>query len=308
MNAALQIGTKSIDTPTLVQKLLQYRLLETFVKETIVDELIEGVSCDPAVAFAQFCQQRKLQTEEQQQAWCQQAHLTPEQMRLEAIREMRLVLFKEQTWGDRLQTFFLERKGQFDRVVYSLIRTKNKELAQELYFRLCDDGASFADIARQYSEGKEAQTGGLVGPIEMSVPHPILARMLQLSEEGQLWEPAKIGDWMIIVRCEKLIPAQLDEPMRQRLLQDQFQTLLNQRMQASPVKLLPKVQTQQVETQQIQAQSAPVLQVPAPQAPAQSQLNISIAKDQPSVTPKVVPTTVPETIASNVVEAGAVSA
>jgi len=304
MNAALQIGARSIDTPTLVQKLLQYRLLETFVKETIIEELIEGIPCDPAVAYAQFCQKRKLNTDEEQQAWCQQAHLTPEQMRSEAVREMRLALFKEQTWGDRLQTFFLQRKEQFDRVVYSLIRTKNTELAQELYFRLCDDGESFADVARQYSEGKEAQTGGLVGPVEMSVPHPILTRMLQVSEEGQLWEPAKIGDWMIIVRCEKLIPAQMDEPMRQRLLQEQFQTLLSERMQASPVKLLPKAPAKRIQAKQIQAKQVQVKQTQAEPKPEK----VVIAEKQPSATQKLTPATTPESIEGNVVEAGAISA
>ncbi|MEO1445900.1 MAG: peptidylprolyl isomerase [Cyanobacteria bacterium J06635_11] len=240
MDSAIQIGSKSIDTPTLVQKLLQYRLLEKFVQETVIDELLENVTCDPDMAYEIFCQERKLQTEEQRQAWCQQAHFTREQMRAEAIRDFRLHQFKEETWGDRLKTFFLQRKDQLDRVIYSLIRTKDKELARELYFRLCDDGESFADVARQYSEGQESQTGGLVGPVELSVPHPTLAKILRVSYDGQLWEPTQIGDWLIIVRCEKLIPAKLDEAMRKRILHEQFQALLQKQMQASPVKLCPQ--------------------------------------------------------------------
>lgn len=239
MDSAIQIGSKSIDTPTLVQKLLQYRLLEKLVQETVIDDLIEQVACDEAAAVEAFCLKRQLQTAEQQQAWCQQEHFSSEQMKAEAIREYRLHQFKEETWGEQLQTYFLQRKDQLDRVVYSLIRTKDTGLAQELYFRLCDDGASFADVARAYSEGQEAQTGGLVGPVEMSVPHPTLGKMLRASRDGQLWPPTKLGDWMIIVRLEKLVPAKIDAAMRQRLLHEQFQALLQQRMQASPVKLFP---------------------------------------------------------------------
>lgn len=240
MDAAIQIGSKSINTPTLVQKMLQYRLLEKFVQESIVDDLLEDVSCDPVLALEAYCQRRKLETEELKQAWCKQEHLSAEQMQAEALREAKMAQFKEENWGDRLQTFFLQQKDQLDRVVYSMIRVKNAELAQELYFRICDDGASFASLAKQYSEGKEAQTGGLVGPVELKVPHPTLAKMLQVSEENQLWSPTKIGDWFVIVRFEKGIPAQLDATMRQRLLNEQFQALLRQRMQESPVKLLPK--------------------------------------------------------------------
>ena len=240
MDAAIQIGSKSIDTPTLVRKMLQYRLLERFVQESTVDDLIEDVSFDPALALEAYCQRRKLGTEELKQTWCKQEHLSAEQMQAEALREAKLAQFKEEKWGDRLQTFFLQQKDQLDRVVYSMIRVKSADLAQELYFRLCDDGVSFASLAKQYSEGKEAQTGGLVGPVELKVPHPTLAKMLQVSEENQLWSPTKIGDWFVIVRFEKRISAQLDTATRQRLLNEQFQTLLQQRMQASPVKLLPK--------------------------------------------------------------------
>lgn len=249
MDSAIQIGSKSIDTPTLVQKLLQYRLLEKLVQETVIDDLIEKVDCDSTVAFKAFCQRRQLQTEEHRQAWCKQEHFSPEQMQAEAVREYRLRQFKEETWGERLQTYFLQRKDRLDRVVYSLIRTQDTALAQELYFRLCDDGASFPELAKQYSEGKEAQTGGLVGPVEMGVPHPTLSRMLRVSRQGQLWSPTKIGDWMIIVRFEKMVPASFDEAMRQRLLHEQFQALLQARMQASPVRLLPAVADLSLEEQ-----------------------------------------------------------
>ena len=176
MDFALQIGQTSIDTPTLVQKLLQYRLLEKFVRQTIVDEIISDVVCDPSVAMESFCQNRQLRTEEERHSWCQKEHFTYEQMEAEAVREFRLRQFKEETWGDRVKTIFLQQKDQLDRVIYSLIRTKHVELANELYFRLRDDNLSFATLAKQYSEGKEAQTGGLVGPVELNVLPPALAK------------------------------------------------------------------------------------------------------------------------------------
>jgi len=266
MNTAIQIGPKSIDTPTLVEKLLQYRLLEKFVREDITDDLIAQVACDSDVAYAQFCQRRQLMTQQQQDDWRKKEHLSLAQMKAEAVREYRLQQFKEETWGDRLQSYFLQRKQQLDRVVYSLIRVKEAGLAQELHFRLSDDGADFSQIAKQYSAGKEAQTGGLVGPVELSVPHPTLARLLELSHDGQLWEPTKIGDWYIIVRFEKRLPAQLDEPMRQRLLHEQFQALLQERLQVSPVKLLPRsepVNQQQTEQPKQQTPSTPPIEANA---------------------------------------------
>ncbi|MEM6354051.1 MAG: peptidylprolyl isomerase, partial [Cyanobacteria bacterium P01_D01_bin.14] len=122
-----------------------------------------------------------------------------------------------------------------------LIRTQDASLAQELYFRLQDDEVKFADLAREFSEGQEAQTGGLIGPVELSVPHPMLARMLQVSSPGQLWSPTPIGEWFVIARLEKFMPAQLDDPTRKRLMDELFQNWLQQQLQQTVVQ--PLVQT-----------------------------------------------------------------
>ncbi|MEM9162930.1 MAG: peptidylprolyl isomerase [Cyanobacteria bacterium P01_F01_bin.4] len=239
MEPAIQVGPQRLDTPELIQKIRQYRLLPKLVQELVIDRLIADIPCDQQVAYDDYCVCNQLVTEEQRQAWCQQHQLESEHLMAEAIREYRLNRFKEDTWGSEIQNYFLKRKPQLDRVIYSLIRTKDAGLAQELHFRLRDDAnSSFADLARQYSDGKEAQTGGLAGPIELSVPHPTLGRMLQVSRPSQLWPPTQIGEWLVIVRLEKLIPAQFDDAMRQRLLNEQFQGFLKQQMQANPVKLL----------------------------------------------------------------------
>ncbi|MEM6252565.1 MAG: peptidylprolyl isomerase [Cyanobacteria bacterium P01_D01_bin.156] len=241
MEPAIQVGAQILNTPELVQKIRQYRLLPQLVKELVIDQLIGGITCDQQVAYEYYCTQNNLLSDEQRQAWCQQHQLEPQHLVAEALRAYRLHRFKEDTWGSQIQSIFMQNKAKYDRAIYSLLRTKDVSLAQELYFRLRDDKVSFANLAKQYSQGKEAQTGGMVGPVELGTLHPNLARILQIIEPQELWPPEKLGDWLVIVRLEKFVPARLDEAMRQRLLNEQFQALLNQKMQASPTKLLPKV-------------------------------------------------------------------
>ena len=104
-------------------------------------------------------------------------------------------------------------------------------MAQELYFRIQEGEQSFSDLAREYSQGQEVQTGGLIGPVELNVPHAILAKMLTVSQPGQLWPPTRLGEWFIIVRLEKFFPAQLDEPMRQRLINELFNSWVQEQIQ-----------------------------------------------------------------------------
>ncbi len=238
MAAVLKIGDSELDIRALLERLERYQLLPRLVQEVVIEQAIASVDCDPEAAYKTFCQQRKLLTEQQQQAWQAQNKLTQEQMYMKALREAKIAKFKEDTWGNQTESYFLERKVKLDRVLYSLIRTKDPSLAQELYFRLHDDGESFSDLARHYSEGQEAQTGGLIGPVALSVPHPMIARMLSVSQPGQLWSPTPIGEWYVITRLEKFVPAQFDEPMRQRLMDELFQSWLQETAQTTVVQPL----------------------------------------------------------------------
>ncbi len=236
MAAVLKIGQEVLDAPALIAKLRAHQLMPQLVQEIIIDRAIASIDCDPQAAMQAFCSKRGLFSQEQQQAWCQQQQQQPEQMVAAAVREQKIATFQAQTWGEQIESYFLQRKSQLDRVRYSLIRTQDASLAQEIYFRLNDDGAPFSELAAEYSEGQEAKTGGLVGPVELSIPHPVLARMLMVSKPGQLWAPTQIGEWLVIARLEQFLPAQFDETMRGRLLAEQFQAWLQQQIQDTPVR------------------------------------------------------------------------
>lgn len=236
MTAVIQIGQAVLDAPALIAKLHEHQLMPKLVQEVIIDGAIANIDCDAQTAMQAFCTKRGLFSQEQQQAWCQQQQLSPQQMVATAIRDHKQLLFQEKIWGEQIESYFLQRKAQLDRVRYSLIRTKDASLAQEIYFRLNDDGASFSELASEYSEGQESKTGGLVGPVELNIPHPVLARMLMVSKPGQLWAPTQIGEWLVIARLEQFLPAQFNEQMRERLLTERFQAWLQQQIQETPVR------------------------------------------------------------------------
>jgi hypothetical protein len=186
-------------------------------------------------AQVEFCQRNQINSPEDANAWAQKQYGTPDLIRITASREKKLAKFKQKNFVKEIESYFLQRKSRLDRVLYSLIRTTQAGLAQELYFRIHDDGQSFADLARDYSEGQEAKTGGLIGPVELSVPHPSLAGLLSVSKPGQIWPPKRIGEWYVVVRLEKFFPAQLDDDMRERLLEELFQQWMREQLQRSPV-------------------------------------------------------------------------
>lgn len=117
---------------------------------------------------------------------------------------------------------FLDRKNSLDQVTYSLLRLRDGALARELYHRIQEGEASFADLAREYSEGAERNSNGIVGPAPLAQGHPLLVQRLRSAQAGALIAPFQVEQWWLVVRLESYVPASLDEATRQRMAQELF--------------------------------------------------------------------------------------
>jgi parvulin-like peptidyl-prolyl isomerase len=144
--------------------------------------------------------------------------ITETQLEAIAIKQTKLEKFKIKSWGDKLEQYFLPCKPELDKVVYSMFRTDNAEVAQELFCRIENSESTFYDCAKQFSQATEAQTGGLIGPVAISQPHPVSAQKLSTSKPGKVLSPIKLENWYVILRLEKFISAQLDETTQGMLL------------------------------------------------------------------------------------------
>ncbi|MEO0989006.1 MAG: peptidylprolyl isomerase [Cyanobacteria bacterium J06639_14] len=242
----LKIGDRPVKADTIMPLLGKFGLLPRLIQEIVVDGAIADIHLTPeelTAAEEGFCKRNQINSAEDAKAWAQQRFCTPDLIRTLATREARLAKFKQTTFEREIESYFLKRKSRLDRVLYSLIRTQKAGLAQELYFRVHDDGHPFADLAREYSEGQEAKTGGLIGPVELSVPHPNLAGLLSISQPGQIWPPKRIGEWYVVVRLEKFFPAKMDDAMRQRLLDELFQQWLKDQFKQTPISMPSQSET-----------------------------------------------------------------
>jgi parvulin-like peptidyl-prolyl isomerase len=242
MKSVLQVGDQSFSAIEVLQRLASYHMLPQLAREIIIDQAIADVVCtdeEQEQSRQHFFGQHQLTSEADLQAWLKQNEVTPEQLQTLILRPAKLETFKRQMWGAQLGNHFLKQKQHLDQAIYYLIRNKNIAVSQELYFRIEEGESTFEDLARQYSEGPEAQTGGLIGPRELSQAHPKLAQLLRTSQPGQVFPPIKLGEWFLIVRLEKLIPAQLDSATEQRLLNDLFSQWLQQQLQRVSLQIPP---------------------------------------------------------------------
>jgi parvulin-like peptidyl-prolyl isomerase len=233
MTSVLQIGHSTLTAEEIIPLLVGYQMIPQLICENIIDRAIASIYCTPqevAQAYQEFYQRWGLTSEDQRQAWRSHYGLTQEQLEQLATRKLRVEKFKQATWGHTLESYFLKRSKQLDQVIYSFIQNRDRGIANELYFRLREGEQSFAELASKYSQGPEAHTGGLVGPVELGTLVPNLAELLCTSQIGEVQPPVRFGESQVIVRLEKWIPARLDDKMRQRLLREKFETWFQEQL------------------------------------------------------------------------------
>ena len=115
------------------------------------------------------------------------------------------------------KSLYLRYKDRLDRVLYSLIRVESEELAYKLYYEIDAKEKEFGDIASEYSCGPEAKTQGIIGPVDLTTPHPEVAARLRTASARQLFPPFRADQWHTIIRLEYRFESEYNEQTRQFL-------------------------------------------------------------------------------------------
>jgi parvulin-like peptidyl-prolyl isomerase len=232
MVAALPVRDREIHVEA-VKAILPFLRDYQLVREIIIDRAIAPFSCTSEERDAElnaFYTANIIRSEAEFQTWLMQHQMSREKLIAQIDRTLRIEKFKAATWGDRLKSYFLQRKVDLDRVVFSMLNLRDEKLAQDLYFYLQEGTQSFAELAPQYSQGVERKTQGIIGPIELCYLHPLLKRLFKIMQVGQLCQPICVEGNLAIVRLEKHIPARLDEVTAQTLLQELFDLWLQEQL------------------------------------------------------------------------------
>ncbi len=188
----------------IIPLLTQYQMLPQLLRESLLDEAVSQwersadnsftiTQAETEVAYRRFCDRHQLTSEPMVQSWLARHRMTRADLLALVTRQQKIETFKQSTWGREVKPYFLKRKGQLDQVIYSLLRVQELGIAQELYFRIQDGEQSFAELAKAYSQGPEAQTGGLCGPVELGVLPTLFKSFLAIAKPGQLSAPIQLG-------------------------------------------------------------------------------------------------------------------
>lgn len=225
MSVAVTVGKRELSGDDVVSLLSGHNMWPQLMEAMVIDRALRNIRCSAEeiegyylaeiTADAAFIEKKRAQ------------------LLLEGTREVDLDFFisrplllerfRKQQFLPQVGSVFLKLKAGLDRVSFSMLRNKDHELTRELFFRLESGEERFESLACRYAEGREAVSGGRLGPLELKQLHPALARVLSVAEPGMLNPPVVIDGFGVITLLHEKFSAKLDDSMTENLVNQLFQ-------------------------------------------------------------------------------------
>jgi parvulin-like peptidyl-prolyl isomerase len=213
------------------------RLWVQLLRARLMDEASAGFEPDPEEvvnAWMAFCKRHQLDPENPAKVPPEFTGCPPNELKAVVEREVRISKWKKALFEPEAAQHFERRKPALDRVVYSLLRVKEAGLARELWFRIKECEASFADLAPKYASGNEVYTAGIVGPVAFGAMHPALAGVLKSARAGELLKPFAVAEWFLVARVDHHLPVEFDEAMKHQMTEELAAQWLDERTHGRP--------------------------------------------------------------------------
>ena len=137
-------------------------------------------------------------------------------------QDQALLVWAEKHWGHALESMYLGRKAQLDRITFRLMRVSNGGLAMELYHRIKANEASFEQLSWEYGEGAERLKAGLMKSQRLDKISPVLAPLLANLQAYELQPPRVVGKQYFLFQLLERQPLVFDQAARKQLLMEQL--------------------------------------------------------------------------------------
>jgi parvulin-like peptidyl-prolyl isomerase len=222
--------------PALIATLSRAELLEAYLQRQLLQGLVANTPAppthqeaapgeahpakpeEPEAELLAFAQRQGLPDLEQLDHWRGSRGLSLADLEDLVQFQTRLQRASETLWGPEVPSLFLQERADYDRVVISVVRLADADLATELYFQLQDGELSFTALVEHYAEGHDRTNRGMIGPILVKQLNPLLTKVVRRYPPGVLIPPLDVNGKVHLMRVESLEPARLDGPLHDQLL------------------------------------------------------------------------------------------
>jgi putative peptide maturation system protein len=170
--------------------------------------------------------------------WLASNRLTQEDLEEGVERELLRQKLADRVTRDQVEPTFAANRAKFDRARLRRIVLANEGIAQEMLSRIQEEGADFAELARQHSTDQRARaTGGDLGIVRRQGMPPAIEAAVFGAKNGDVVGPLKTDAGHVLIKIEEILLGQLDGPTAAVIKQSLFRNWIAQQVQNGQVEV-----------------------------------------------------------------------
>ncbi|MBO8234159.1 hypothetical protein HA151_06475 [Prochlorococcus marinus XMU1419] len=120
-------------------------------------------------------------------------------------------------YKDELSQYFIKRKDYLDLYYYTIIKVKNKDLADEIYIRIKEEESTFEEIVNNFSNDNEIFYAEKIGPISLNNIEDPIASLIKIGDLNQLFQPKSLNEFWFILRKDNVLKAEFNNQQKIKL-------------------------------------------------------------------------------------------
>ncbi|HEY9833434.1 MAG TPA: peptidylprolyl isomerase [Stenomitos sp.] len=191
---------------------------------TVSDEEVQA-------AGNEFRLKHKLLGASETLAWIEEQRITVEDW----TQGIRFALLennlKEHLFGSSVDGHYLSNRKDYRRIALSQILVRELSDAVTIVAKLQEDKSDFCALAIEYSKGQQSkEKGGFAGIHFLSKLMPEVAQAISEATEGKVVGPLQTKLGYHIIKIEKWFPVELNESVREEILESLFRAWLREQI------------------------------------------------------------------------------
>ena len=120
-------------------------------------------------------------------------------------------------YKNELNQYFIKRKDYLDLYYYTIIKVKNKEVADEIYIRIKEKESTFEEIANNFSRDEQDFHIEKIGPISITNIDDSIAPLIKIGDLNQLFQPKLLNGFWFILRKDNILKAKFNHQQKIKL-------------------------------------------------------------------------------------------
>ena len=225
----MKINSKSYCLNDLVDVLRRNNQIPIVARELILDEAISNIKIPDEkekVLIKQFRIDNKLEDESSFSSYLKQNYLDSNALQCNLERIEKIAIFKEETWGPRAQSFYLQCKDKYDKISMNIISNPSKDAIQEIYFRIKDGEETWQSMANMLSRNNQP-LNYKVGPVAVSAMPEIIVKTMLQHGKSVITTPISHNNTFYIAELLEVHSTKFDATIKEKILSDALDSWLD---------------------------------------------------------------------------------